>query len=173
MAAYVAGNEAAFRALFDRYLSPLTALMRRGMPAHTNSADLVQKTFMAVHRARKDFTAGRRLRPWLMTVALNTKRQHIRQRRRKPEEALELDGRADPSVPPHDPVQAEREQILRLALSRLPEGQRLVIELHWLQGLPFPEVAEVIGASLSAVKVRAHRGYGKLKELVEQLGGNR
>jgi RNA polymerase sigma-70 factor (ECF subfamily) len=42
----------------------------------------------------------------------------------------------------------------------------LVIELHWIQGHPFSEVAEMVGASVSAVKVRAHRGYQRLRTLV-------
>ena len=49
------------------------------------------------------------------------------------------------------------------ALAQLPEGQRTVIQLHWFHGLAFAEVAEVVGASVSAVKVRAHRGYKVLK----------
>jgi hypothetical protein len=45
----------------------------------------------------------------------------------------------------------------------LPADQREVIELHWFDGLEFPEVAQVVGASVSAVKVRAHRGYVRLR----------
>lgn len=169
MAAYVAGDRQAFRALFDRYVPILTAVMRRGMARDANTTDLVQQTFLQVHRARRDFTQGRRLRPWLLTIALNTKRQHLRKLSRRREQTLELDGRSDPVAAAHDPVQREREQLLRAALAQLPEGQRTVIELHWLSGVPFPEVAEITGVSLSAVKVRAHRGYRKLRDLFEAL----
>jgi len=48
-------------------------------------------------------------------------------------------------------------------LRELPADQREVIELHWFDGLEFPEVATVVGASVSAVKVRAHRGYVRLR----------
>ena len=38
--------------------------------------------------------------------------------------------------------------------------------MHWFLGLPFPEIARVVGASVPAVKVRAHRGYARLRELL-------
>ena len=61
---------------------------------------------------------------------------------------------------------------MRKALAKLPENQAEVIVLHWFGGLSFPEVAEAVGASLSAVKVRAHRGYERLRGLLGD-GGNR
>ena len=61
----------------------------------------------------------------------------------------------------------EREQALRDALERLRPNQREVIELHWFEGLPFAEVAKITGASLSAVKVRAHRAYEALRGILD------
>jgi RNA polymerase sigma-70 factor (ECF subfamily) len=52
---------------------------------------------------------------------------------------------------------------LRQALARLPDEQRRVIEMHWFAGLPLPEVATALSVSLSAVKVRAHRAYERLR----------
>jgi RNA polymerase sigma-70 factor (ECF subfamily) len=63
-------------------------------------------------------------------------------------------------------------QAVRFALERLPEAQREVIALHWFGGVPLPEVAEVVGASLSAVKVRAHRGYAAMRQILENDPGN-
>ena len=42
--------------------------------------------------------------------------------------------------------------------------------MHWFEGMSFPEVAEIVGASLSAVKVRAHRGYGALRKALDDSG---
>jgi RNA polymerase sigma-70 factor (ECF subfamily) len=60
----------------------------------------------------------------------------------------------------------EDKDLLQSALTKLREGQREVIELHWFEGLSFAEIATRVGASLSAVKVRAHRGYGRLREIL-------
>ena len=170
MAAYVAGETAALRALFDRYRPLLTRVMNRGMRNQAGCGDMVQQTFLQLHRARNDFRQGARLRPWLLTIAMNVKRQHLRKLKRRREDALELDGRSDPVADAHDPVKTQQAQKLREALTQLPDNQREVIELHWLEGVPFPEVAKIVGASLSAVKVRAHRGYGRLRDILSGMG---
>jgi RNA polymerase sigma-70 factor (ECF subfamily) len=60
--------------------------------------------------------------------------------------------------------QVDARRTLARVLETLPPDQRQVIELHWFDGLEFPEVAQVVGATLSAVKVRAHRGYVRLRQ---------
>jgi RNA polymerase sigma-70 factor (ECF subfamily) len=55
---------------------------------------------------------------------------------------------------------------VRAALAQLPREQRQVIELHWFEELSFAEIAGVVAASAGAVRVRAHRGYVKLRELL-------
>ena len=172
MARYIAGEDGALRALFDRYVSLLTRIMARGMATQAETNDLVQKTFLQLHRARHDFRAGANLRPWLMTIAMNVKRQHLRSLGRRREDALKLDDHTAPASAPYDPEVTERRRQVRIALATLSESMRVVIELHWLEGLPFPEVAQITGASLSAVKVRAHRGYAKLRAQLEEAECN-
>ncbi|HHO54278.1 MAG TPA: sigma-70 family RNA polymerase sigma factor [Deltaproteobacteria bacterium] len=167
-AAYVAGDVAAFQILFARYAPLLTRLMLRDVRRRQEAEELVQDTFLHLHRSAGDFRPGAKLRPWLMTIALNLKREHFRRKLRRPEVSLELDGRMDPPAEPgwiaerHD----ARRQI-ELALASLPEKHREAIVLHWFAGLSFPEVAEIVGASLSAVKVRAHRGYKLMKSTIQ------
>ena len=57
---------------------------------------------------------------------------------------------------------------VRSALAELPGNQREVVELHWFEERPFAEVAQIVGASEGAVRVRAHRAYKRLKELLEE-----
>jgi len=163
MAAYCAGDAQAFRALFDRYAPRLLRVMQRQVRSESDARDLVQQTFLQLHRARHDFRQDSNLRPWLFTIALNLKREYFRRRGRRPEAPLLLDGRSDPQTAAHDPVREERARQVREAIAALPSAQREVIELHWLEGLPFQEVAQIVGASLTAVKVRAHRGYERLR----------
>src|SRR5258706_12214080 len=91
MAAYVAGDAAAFRELFERY-APLLISMIAAQPGTRNDvADLVQQTFLQLHRARHDFDPRYKRRPWLLTIALNLRRQEARRKYRSPEGPLELD----------------------------------------------------------------------------------
>ena len=165
MARYQKGDQDAFRELYARYASKLDSLMRRSLFRQEEARDLVQQTFLQLHRARHDFRTDSKLRPWLYTIALNLKRKHFRTVARKPSSSLEVDV-GEERAPELPLERAEDVARLREALGQLSAGQREVIELHWFEGLPFAEVAEVVGASLSAVKVRAHRGYKQLREIL-------
>lgn len=172
MAAFVAGDEAAFAALFERHSGPLYGVLRRSLPSDDDARDLLQQTFLQLHRARHDFRPEARLRPWLYTIALNLKREFFRRRQRRPETPLDLERHREPSVEPAVQGRFEHVVEVRRAVAALPESQRVVIELHWFEELSFAEIAETLGLGLSAVKVRAHRGYNRLREALETLGRN-
>ncbi len=170
MAAYVAGDGTAFDELFERLAPVLHRVMRQQLFRQEEANDLVQQTFLQLHRARNDFEPGAKLRPWLFTIAMNLKREHFRRVKRRPETALELDGRQDPAVGALGADRADAARMVQFALERLPDDQREVIVLHWFEGLPFPEVAAIVGAGLSAVKVRAHRGYVAMRRILDESG---
>lgn len=163
MAAYVAGEARAFAVLFERYGPRLLRVMSRGVSRGSDVQDLVQQTFLQLHRARHDFRPGAKLRPWLFTIALNLKRQYFRRAGRRSEASLAQENIPEPVAATGDPERDLAGARVRKALGGLPEAQREVIALHWFEGLSFREIAEAVGASVSAVKVRAHRGYEKLR----------
>lgn len=168
MAAYVAGDKAAFAKLFARNAPRVVRLFARDLGGRDEVQDLVQQTFLHLHRARKDFRPDARLRPWLFTIALNLKRQHFRRLGRRPEASLDADDAREPVAATGDPEADIHDAQLRAALDRLPEGQREVIILHWFEGLSFREISTAVNAGVSAVKVRAHRGYEKLRTLMAE-----
>jgi RNA polymerase sigma factor (sigma-70 family) len=170
-AAYVGGDDRAFDDLFSRYAPALLTLMRKQVRKDEDARELVQQTFLHLHRARHDFRPGAALRPWLYTIALNLRREHFRRLGRRREEARELTDRELPRTEQPDIGRGETAQQVRAAIGRLPEGQQVVIHLHWFEGLPFSEVADVLGLSESAAKVRAHRGYKRLKQILADLDG--
>jgi RNA polymerase sigma factor (sigma-70 family) len=169
MLAYQAGDRSAFERLFERWSPRLRRSFVRGGMRPEEAGDLVQQSFLHLHRARHDFRPGSPLRPWLFTIALNLKRQYLRRLGRKPEQSLG-DDRPEPAAPRDDPDAPLLARTIRAALGRLPEAQREVISLHWFEGLSFREVAEIVGATQTAVKVRAHRGYAKLRAELEAAG---
>jgi len=169
MGAYVSGDASAFVRLFERWGPRLRQMFQRHGMRTDEADDLVQQTFLHLHRARADFRAGSMLRPWLYTIALNLMRQSLRRRGRKPEVGLDP-AAPEPPAPRVDPDAGIVGETVRAALARLPENQREVIVLHWFEGLSFREVGEVLGATATAVKVRAHRGYGRLRAELEAAG---
>ncbi len=168
MQAYVAGDGDAHRALFDRLGPLLLHVSRRQLRDEAEAEDVVQRAFLAVHRARHDFRSGAKVRPWVFTITMNLVRDTFRRRKRQREAPLELDGRRDPSLIPPDPVErAQEASLVHRALDVLPDRQRRAIQLHWLEDRPFSEIASMEGASVSAVKVRAHRGYRRMRTFIE------
>ena len=166
MARYVAGDETAFDALFERYAGIVYGLVKRHLRDDDLAREYTQQTFFRLHGARHDFRSDGKLRPWLLAIAMNLVRGHWRRQKRRPHVDHDLDREAAP-VPERSPMELEQRAVkLRDALALLPEGQREVIELHWLQELPYAEVAEIVGSSEGAVRVRAHRAYARLRELL-------
>jgi RNA polymerase sigma factor (sigma-70 family) len=165
MAAYVDGDQGAFRLLFARHAPLLTRVVRAQIRSDEEAHDLVQQVFLQLHRARRDYRKGDPLKPWLFTIAYNLCRDRWRataHRREVPVAGAELEAGSTDAA---DLLQErQRSDLLRAALVDLPDDQRRVIEMHWFADLPLPEVAAALGVSLSAVKVRAHRGYERLRK---------
>lgn len=168
MEAYLDGDAGAFRTLFQRLAPLLLGILRKSGATTSDAEDLIQQTFLQVHRGRLDYQRGARVRPWVITIAMNLRRDQLRRRKvaRAGQEELARDAL---EAPRRDPDAAAA---VRKALEALSPDQRAVIELHWFEGLEFTEIAAVVGATPGAVRVRAHRGYARLRaELGDELDG--
>lgn len=165
--AHCAGDPSAFAELVRRWRIPLKRIMS-GHCAPDEAEDLVQSVFLHLHRARTDYRAGEPLRPYLLTIAHNLRRDHVRKNRRRSLLAPATDDALRPEAAPPSEAEDPLAEQLHAALGRLPTAQREVIHMHWFDGLPFAAIAARLGASLSAVKVRAHRGYERLRQVISR-----
>jgi RNA polymerase sigma-70 factor (ECF subfamily) len=166
MRAYVGGDQEAFQRLFERYAPMLLRLATRYLRDEEQARETVQQTFFQLHAARHDFRLDAKLRPWVFTIAMNLVREHYRRRTRRKESPFE-EGRREAPQPLRGPIETrQRAEALRRALDTLPESQRSVVELHWFEDKPFAEVATIVGSTEGAVRVRAHRAYKRLRELL-------
>jgi len=168
MRAYVAGDEAAFEELFRRSFDLVRGYMRRGYISEADVQDLIQQTFLQFHRARQDYRPDKPLRPWLMTIARNVKRDHLRRERRRPQLTALLGPHVSPGDPGVDRV-ALREA-LGEARCQLPQSLRRIFEAYWVEHLSHAEIARRHGLSRSAVKVRVHRAYRALRLSLAEYG---
>jgi RNA polymerase sigma-70 factor (ECF subfamily) len=173
MSAYARGDRAAFAALFQRWAPRLHAFFLRSLREPALADDLLQTTFLKVHRARASFQPLLRLRGWIYSIATSELREELRRRRRAPlatrdqqdEEHGATEGDAEPSLDAR-----RRDLAVREAIARLPESQRQILHLHRYEEMTFPEIAQVLGTTEGAVKLRAFRAYERLRrELVGLL----
>ncbi len=80
VADFVAGNQAAFAELVERYRRELFSFLQRFINEAALAEDLFQETFIQVYRSAPTFDSTRRFRPWLFTIAANKARDHLGRR---------------------------------------------------------------------------------------------
>jgi len=168
MERYAAGDDAAFEALYDALAGRLYAYLRRHVPDPHGCDDLVQETFLRMHRARGTFMTGAPVLPWAFAIARRLVVDRGRRDRRAPSGMDDVDPEpASPVGATDRPEQvAEAREVARRlaqALARLPASQRSAFELLKQDGLTLAEAAAVLGVTVTAVKLRAHRAYESIR----------
>ncbi|MCA9668143.1 MAG: RNA polymerase sigma factor [Myxococcales bacterium] len=176
MAAYVDGDLEAFDTLFRALAPRIHGFFVRRFGDPTIADDLLQVTFLKLHRARAQYNVGSPVRPWVFTIAARASLDELRRRGRRPEDAdeirLEKATRAAALDRASGPDAVERADIaakVREALDKLPESQRVVVHLHRYEGMTFGEIGEVLGSTEGAVKLRAFRAYEQLRRHLTPL----
>jgi len=164
-------SEPAFRELHRRTAPYLRAVAERRVRSREVASDLVQQAFLNAHLARDRFQLGSSFRPWITRILLNLIYDHGRAARRQPLADIDVSELGDPHAGTHPLERSSEVARARSALERLRPRQRQVIEMHWLDERPFPEVAAALGEQLSTVKVRAHRAYRELRAALEASAG--
>jgi RNA polymerase sigma-70 factor (ECF subfamily) len=169
------GDEGAFQRLFARLAPSVHGYFRRAVGSAAAADDLLQTTFLKLHRARLRWRAGEPVRPWLFGIAARVRADHLRRQASKgfmvadpdagPEEEDQAEGPEDAAAG------GERAARVRAALAALPETQRTVVELHRYHGLSFAEIAAALHTTEGAVKLRAFRAYEGLRAALGDLVG--
>ena len=168
--------DAVFPALFADLAGPVYTVGLR-LCGRQEAEDVAQEAFVRAYRALRDYPADRRrsirLRPWVLTIALNVARNRLRAAARD----VALDGAAlhaaereeRPATAPPE-VAAERAELrtrLARALGRLPAPAREAVVLRHVVGCPVAEVAEILGRPAGTVKAQVWRGLAALREDLE------
>lgn len=170
MRRYLAGDRAAFAALYGVLAPRVHGFFLRSFGATDVADDLLQTTFLKLHRARDTFRPGARVRPWVFGIAARVRADELRRRYRLPRSTTDdaLDDLRY-SVPPPRPEASEIAARVQEAVGRLPEGQRVVVLLHRFEGMTFGEIGEALGAAEGAVRIRAFRAYAALRRALQDL----
>jgi RNA polymerase sigma factor (sigma-70 family) len=131
---------------------------------------LLQLTFLRVHRARRRFQGGWPLRGWLFSIAARLRLDELRRRRNAQTNTQTLaGGEEEVQLPFEGDTKVERISLVQAVLEDLPESQRTVIHLHRYERMTFAEIAQLLGTTEGAIKLRAFRAYRRLRALLTPL----
>ena len=172
------GSIAAFNQLVMAYQGTAYNVACRVMGDGDAAADACQDAFLKAYKALGQYRGGS-FKSWLMRIVTNTCYDQIRYKSRRPANSLE-DMTENPSAdrtklingserPEERLLRSELQDLLHLAISQLPEDQRIVLVLNDVQGFSYQEIAEVIDQPLGTVKSRLSRARRKVRDfLLEQ-----
>lgn len=178
MRRYVDGDEAAFESLYPRLDRAARHVARRFFTDRDEVEEVVQLTLIRVHQARARFDVRRPVEPWVRRIARNVAVDQLRRAkatRLVHDEALlqRLPDQGPRADEPRPVDESERTiQEVRWAIDELPDSSRSIVRRHKLDGEPLTDIASELGLQYSATRVRAHRGYKRLLELLTIRGGS-
>jgi RNA polymerase sigma-70 factor (ECF subfamily) len=169
MIGYQKGSMDDFERLYSALKRPLLRYLWTFVRNATVAEDLLQDTFLQIHRARQTYMPPRPVRPWVYAITRHVALMHLRSSRRR-KETLPDDQLPEIPVPPDMESFADRATLHR-KLSELPRPSQEVLMLHHLLGMSFKEVGQILGIAAGTAKVRSHRAMKVLRERLAEGGG--
>lgn len=163
MGAYQGGDQNAANALIECVSPALYRFFAIHSGDRRHADDLLQETWIQIHKARHTYRPREPLFPWLYAIARHVKIDAYRKRRlERQEQPLE-----------HAPERAiaaveKRNELpdLDTLLGHLPDSQREVVIMLKISGLSLEEAARATSCSVGSVKQKAHRAYEKMRALL-------
>jgi RNA polymerase sigma-70 factor (ECF subfamily) len=157
------GERAAFEALY-RAFAPVAHGIALSRVGPSDADDVVQETFLAVHRSLATLRQAAAFPGWLASVARNAALDRLRRRRRDPVPLHDVPARGD------RPGDGELRARVFVCLQDLPEAYRETLVWRLVEGLSGPEIAERTGMTPASVRVNLHRGMTFLRERLGREG---
>ncbi len=167
VARFAAGDKSAFDILFDRHQEYVYNIVYGILGRQDDARDVTQEVFLQVHRSIGSFRRGSRFATWLYRIAVNRAVDAARRKSRMRWLPLveTLRDRPDETPGPEEQTaESERAGVVQRILNEVPLQHRDVLVLRYFRDLSVEDVAEVLGISVTAAKVRLHRARRCFKE---------
>lgn len=167
MTDYARGDQNALRILVERWERIVFAFLVRMLGSPEEAEDLCQETFIKLIGAAGRYEPEDKFRSWLFRIAGNLARGRLRRRRILRWLSL---SEAQENIPAAgcDPLESlagrETTDLVRSAVSRLPERQRQALVLKQYHDLSYREIADAMGVTVSSVQMLLHRAMTALRK---------
>jgi len=174
------GDDAAYEELVRECAPRMLAAARRILGSDSDAQDAVQEAFLSAFKALDGFAESSSLSTWLHRIVVNCALMKRRSQRVRPEQSIEAllpqfdeqgAWRGEPmawETPGADMENAETRAIVRACVDELPDTYRQVFLMREIEEMDTQVVAEMLGVTSNAVKVRLHRARQALKTLLEE-----
>ncbi|AWB46095.1 RNA polymerase sigma factor SigW [Paenibacillus sp. CAA11] len=171
------GNQEAFAELVELYKDKLYHLAYRMLNNRHEAEDVVQETFLRVHKNWMRYDENQKFSTWIYRIATNLSIDRLR--KRKPSYSLDAelndqegtDGYAlipgDERTPESEYMLSETQQSIHQAIDSLPAKYKSVMILRYLQEMSLQEIGDTLGMPVTTVKTRVHRGREFLRKKLE------
>jgi RNA polymerase sigma-70 factor (ECF subfamily) len=161
------GDKQAFNVLVLKYQQRVANLLMRYIHDHDEVLDVTQEAFIKAYRALPDFRGDSAFYTWLYRIAINTAKNYLVARKRRPPqddieastaEQLDMGSQLKEHATPEQlAIRDDTLQTLNVALDALPPDLRTALTLRELQGLTYAEIAEAMGCPVGTVRSRIFR----------------
>jgi RNA polymerase sigma-70 factor (ECF subfamily) len=180
MTRLAAGDDAALNNLMARHAEKLFHYLVRALQNEDDAADLAQESFVRVYRSRTTFDPRKKFSTWLYAIGSNLVRDRFRWRTRHPQVSLDAANDAtgndfgeslpDDMPSPSETVHMkERAEIIRRAVTALPEQLRVPLILAEYEAKSHAEIGAILHCSAKAVEVRIYRARHQLRAMLTPL----
>ncbi len=172
------GDTEAFSAIIARYQDKVFRYVRAKFDNSDEVMDITQDIFMMAFESLESFRGDAKFSTWLFSITANYCKNYRKKMNRmrtvsiekSEEESGEFQIADERENTEKAVIDKESLRIVKEELYTLPEDYREILILRDIEGMPYNEIAGILGISLSNVKVRIHRGREQLKERLQEKG---
>ena len=172
------GDKRSFDLLVLKYQHKVLALVRRYVKDHTEAEDVAQESFVKAYRAISSFRGDSAFYTWLYRIAVNTAKNTLDVRKRRPAADIDIDEVEDYAFSDALRVEENPESLLATqdlhrvveeTLASLPDELRRALMLREFDGLAYEEIAEVMACPIGTVRSRIFRAREAIDEAIRPL----
>jgi RNA polymerase sigma-70 factor (ECF subfamily) len=163
------GDIDAFTAIVEAYYRRCLRFARAMLRNADDAEDMVQETFVRLYRALPRYEERQRFESWLFQILGNCCRTANTVHRRESTRVAEEEDAVERLVSPDDPGRAfddEWSDAVRRALAEVPDYNREIFLLHYIEGFGYEEIERMTGVRQSALKMRVKRASDQLRSLL-------
>jgi RNA polymerase sigma-70 factor, ECF subfamily len=164
-------DRAAFAVLFDHFAPRVKSFMMRKGSNAEQAEDLVQEAMIAVWTKAAMFSSDRgSVSTWIFTIARNLRIDRLRREKSQLYTDLEDFDAPDLRTDAEESLgRSQEDNHVAIALAQIPEEQRQLLILSYVEDVPQSEIATRLKIPLGTVKSRMRLGYSRLRKILESM----